>query len=304
MDKKTTGILFVVASALIYGFTPILARSAFDGGANGITVTFLRGTLSIPLLFLALKLNRIPLALGKDWKTILPAGIFGMALSTLLLYISYNYISVGMATTLHFTYPIVVTTTCVVLFKDKLTHWKILALVLCTLGIFMFIDKISATGATGVILALSTGIAYSFYLILIDKSGLKNMHYFKLTFYLNLIIAIESGLLGIYTGNLNLSLTPKAWILCALVSLFTSFGALPLLQQGVKLTGASTAAILSTLEPITSVILGILILRETVSPLKLVGCVLIIASILLIAISEKKTDSSKQSLSKPEPTGI
>ncbi|HHY27932.1 MAG TPA: EamA family transporter [Desulfitobacterium dehalogenans] len=304
MNKKLTGILCAVLSAIIYGFTPILARIAYDGGANGITVTFLRGILSIPILFIILKIKRIPLQIGKDWKGILLAGVFGMSLTTLLLYISYSYISVGMATTLHFIYPILVSVACTVFFKDKMNLWKISALILCSIGIFMFIDRISSFGVTGTVLALLSGVTYALYIICIDKGRLKHIHYFKLTLYLNVLMVGVSGLFGLCTGDLHFSLTPKAWVLCALVSLFTSFGALPLLQQGIKLTGASTAAILSTLEPITSVILGILILQETVSPLKLLGCILIIISILLIAISEGKRDIPKQPPKSAENTDL
>lgn len=111
---------------------------------------------------------------------------------------------------------------------------------------------------------------------------------------MNLFMAGISGGYGLCTGDVHFSLSPNAWILCILISLFTSFGALPLLQEGIKLTGASTTAILSTFEPITSVVCGILILQESISPLKLFGCVLIMVSILLIAISESKIDLQRQ----------
>ena len=55
------GIIFTAASAVIFGFTPILARISYDGGANGITMTFLRCLLSLPILFLILKIKGIPL---------------------------------------------------------------------------------------------------------------------------------------------------------------------------------------------------------------------------------------------------
>lgn len=298
------GIISSMLSAIIYGFTPILARAAFDGGANGITATFFRGLLSIPILFIILKYKKISLSISKDWKEIFVAGVFGISLTSLSLYMSYSYISVSVATTLHFTYPILVSAACAILFKEKMNLWKISALILCSIGIFMFMDHISSFGMKGMALALLSGVTYSLYMICIDKAQLKHIHYFKLTLYLNLLMAVVSGLFGLYTGNLNFSLTPKAWILCAFVSFFTSLGALPLLQQGIKLTGASTAAILSTLEPITSIILGILILKETVSPLKLFGCSLIIISILLIAKGEGKQDYSDGFLTEKEDIDI
>lgn len=84
------------------------------------------------------------------------------------------------------------------------------------------------------------------------------------------------------------SLPPNAWLLSLLVSLFTSVGGLPLFQLGVRYCGASTAASLSTLEPITNVILGMLVLGETLSVLKLVGGILMIASVVLISTTKEK----------------
>lgn len=286
MSRKTQGIACSVLSAIIYGFTPILARLAFEGGANGITVAFLRGALPLPLLFLLLRRRKTSLHPSKNWKPILAAGVFGIALTTLLLYMSYNHISVGMATTLHFTYPALVSLACIVLFKDPINRWKIAALVLCSLGIVLFLDSGNTTGFMGTVLALLSGVTYALYMLWIDKSNLRHMHYLELTFYLNICIAATSGFYGLATGQLNLSLTPTAWILCALVGLFTAFGAIPLMQQGIKLAGAPTAAILSTMEPLTSILLGVLVLGEAVSGVKIIGSALILTSVLLLTISK------------------
>lgn len=164
------GILCAISAAIIYGFTPILARIAFVGGANGITVSFLRGIISLPLLLIILVYKKVPLQLGKDWKGVFLAGVFGMSLTTLLLYMSYGYISVGIAETLHFIYPILVTVTCIVWFNEKMNRWKLSALILCSIGIFMFIDQISSFGVTGMVLALLSGVAYAYYIICVDKN--------------------------------------------------------------------------------------------------------------------------------------
>lgn len=289
MSDRIKGIICTICSAVIFGFTPILARMAFDGGANGITATFLRGSISIPFLFLVLKHKKISLNLGEEWKMLLTAGIPGMGMTTLLLYSSYSYISVGMATTIHFTYPIIVTFVCFLLFKDSMNRRKVAALILCSAGIAAFMEKVSFQGGRGILLSLLSGVTYALYMLCVDKGRLKEIHYLKLTLYLNLCMSFTSGIWGLYTGELNFALTPKAWMLCSMVSLFVSFGAAPLLQLGIKWTNASTAAILSTMEPITSVVLGILFLNESLTWIKWIGCILILMSIWLIAAGEPKS---------------
>lgn len=288
MTLKTQGILCAALSAAIYGFTPILARIAFEGGANGVTVSFLRGAIPLLFLFILLRKKKIALHPGKELKLLLLAGICGLALTTLTLYVSYSYVSVGMATTLHFIYPVLVAIAGTVLFKDKLTVWRVLALLMCCVGIALFMDTGGAS-IVGIALSLLSGVAYTLFLLLIERTSLRTVHYLKLVFYINACIAVTSGLFGVTTGQLNLMLTPTAWLLCAIVALTIAFGALPLLQRGIKLSSASTASILSTLEPALSVVLGIIVLGESFSSLKLLGASAIIISILLITASESQT---------------
>lgn len=96
-------------------------------------------------------------------------------------------------------------------------------------------------------------------------------------------MSLCTGLFGAVSGQLVLVLPPEAWVLSLMVSFFTSLGALPLFQLGVRYTGASTAAVLSTLEPITSIAVGILVLGEELSVFKWVGCVLILAGVVLVS---------------------
>lgn len=283
MKAAYKGILATVISAIIFGITPILARIAYDGGANGISMTFLRAALSLPVLFLILKHRHIPIGLEQKYrKGILLVGTMGTSLTTLLLYMSYSYIPVGMATTMHFIYPTLVMIVCAVLFREKMGIYKICAFSLTVLGTFLFMDFSSGAGTRGMMLALFSGVSYAFYMAYSEKSELKHMYYFKLSFYLCIIMTVVSGVWGILTGTLSFNLTLKAWFFALVVSLLTSVGAVSCLQLGIQTVGASTAAILSTLEPITSIVLGILILKENLTPAKAAGSLCVILSILIV----------------------
>lgn len=287
MSSASKGILFTIASAVIFGFTPILARIAYDGGANGVTMTFLRAVLSLPVLFAILVYQKVPLRITRrQTLDIFLAGGIGNAVTTILLYVSYSFISVGMATTLHFIYPIMVSLSCVVFFREKLTWSTVFALVASTAGVFMFTGKIEAGSVTGFALALLSGVTFAFYIVYTDRTDLKNIHYFKLSFYLCIVLALFSGVFGLMTGTLTFDLTPKAWLYALIVSLFVSVGAVTLLQLGIRLSGATAASILSTFEPITSFVLGILVLHEEISTAKIVGCLCIVAGVIVVAMSK------------------
>lgn len=291
------GILFTAASAVIFGFTPILARISYDGGANGITMTFLRCFLALPVLFGILKIKGEPLALEPDSRIpVCLCGFFGAFATTVTLYGSYSYIPVGMATTLHFIYPVLVNMGCILIFKERATLKKMMALVCGIVGIFLFMENFSAGSGSGkgIFLALISGLLFSIHMIVMDKSRVKDMYYFKLSFYLCLFGAVLSGIYGGLTGQLAFHLTGQAWLFAFFVSIFASVGAITLLQLGIRYTGASSAAILSTLEPITSVILGVLVLGEYFTARKIGGCICILASVVLIAFTGKKRVHSKE----------
>lgn len=295
LNPKYKGILFTVASAAIFGFTPILTRIAYEGGANGVTMTFLRAVIALPVLWFIIHRRGLPLRVTPgELKGVTLAGILGSGATCIMLYMSYNYISVGLATTLHFIYPLLVAGACVLLFHERMNFWKVFALAAGMAGIVLSVDFASPGGVTGMALALLSGVTYTFYIIHVDKSGLKSMYYFKLSFYLCVMMALVSGVYGLFAGALTFQLTPMAWFFAVLVSLFASVGALSLFQLGIRYTGASTAAILSTLEPITSIVLGVLVLREEISLLKLAGCAFILASVILITLAERKQPVSRE----------
>lgn len=289
MSTYMKGICCTLLSAVIFGFTPVLVRIAYEGGANSITITFLRAWLALPLLYYLIRRRRIPLKLeGSQVRKIVLLGIAGSCATTVCLYMSYHFISVGMATTLHFIYPILVSLSCVLFFHQRLQPFQLFSLILGCMGITTFMDLGLGGSFTGIALALVSGFFYAFHISYISASGLQDMYFFKLSFYLCLIMGAVCGLIGILTRTLTFHLTWTAWGFAVIVSFFVSVGAISLLQLGIRLTGPCTASILSTLEPITSVLLGVIILHEELTVSKGIGCLLILASVIIITLGENR----------------
>jgi drug/metabolite transporter (DMT)-like permease len=285
---KNKGKICLLISAFIYGIAPILAKVTYEGGANGITLTFLRGGLCVPLLFTMMKANGQSLKLTmNELKKVIILGIFGGAVPIVLLYLSYNYISAGLATTLHFIYPLIIVLASSFLFHEKMTKMKLFAVIFVTIGIFLFVDISHAANSVGIILALLSGVFYSFYVIYIERSGLDNMDYVKLTFYVMLIMSITTLIFGLVVHEINFDLSPKAWLYAMIISFLIALLAMPLFQAGVKYEGASTAGIMSTFEPITSVALGAMFLNEIVGIWQVIGGAMILTGVVMAEIKER-----------------
>lgn len=289
------GTFFVVLSAAIFGFTPILGKITYLQGSNAIMLTFLRTFLCVPILFTILKVKKIDLKVTKvQAKELIILSFIGSAVTTVLLYQSYNYIPVGTATTLHFVYPLFTALGAVLIFKEHLSLPKIIALVLATAGITFFTNDLNG-GLIGIIFALVSGLTYAFYILYLDKSSLLDLHPLKLSFYINLIVAVCVFIYGLFSNSLTLSLTPTAWILSLAVAILCGFMGITLFQMGVKLVGSTTSAILSMFEPITSVFCGILLLGEPLEWKSLLGSALILAGVTILTLFKDKTPVESES---------
>lgn len=285
----TKGKVCLIISAVIYGIAPLFAVEAYKGGINGLTLTFLRSSMSVPLLYVIIKADKRNMHLSKGLlKSIIILSIFGGALPILLLYGSYDYIDTGLATTLHFVYPLIIVFASAAIYHEKISRVMMSAVVFVTVGIFLFSDIGSGGSKTGIILALLSGIFYSFYVIYIDRTGLDRLDYIVLTFYVMLITSISIFVFGLFVHGLSFKIEPISWAFAGLTSLFITLGSMPLFQLGVRYEGAEAAGIVSTLEPITSVALGAAFLGETVGMTQIFGGALILFGVLL---SQRKIDA-------------
>ena len=302
---KLKGIVLTMLSSITFGFAFTLGPMTYGaGGSNPVTLTFLRNFLSLPFLLLIVLFLKADLRVTKNQlENLAILGFIGNSITTLMLNIAFAHTDVGIVTPIHFTYPIFVTLGCVLFFHEKLSKQKIIALVIAMSGIGCFfiesLNSASFNSSTliGLILAVASGAFYAFYIIFMDKSGLKSESPFKITFYVAIASSIGMFFYGISTNQLVLSsLTTKSWIISAVFAFLCTVVALSLLQVGIKHIGASEAAVISTFEPITSVIFGILLLNEKITPIKIIACILIFSGVLILSFAKNNTSEIKQEL--------
>ncbi len=272
----------MLTSAFLYGLAPIFAKITYEGGANGITLTFLRAALTAPLLFAVMRADKTSIYVSKtDIRKIILLGFFGGTMPIGLLYLSYNYIAAGLATTLHFIYPLIIVLASAFIYHERVTPLKLLSVVFVTIGIILFVEIETNADKAGVILALLSGIFYSFYVLYLDKSGLDRMDYIKLTFYMTLTMSATTLIFGLAFHEITFDLSVQAWVYAGIISVMITVFATPLFQIGVKYEGASTAGVLSTVEPITTAVLSFAFLGEHISAAQLAGGLVIISGVIL-----------------------
>lgn len=282
--KKTKGILYIILSASAFGIMPILAKLSYRGGANTYSTLFLRFFFAAIMLFYYLKTKGISMKLTKkQFILVLIIGVFGFTLTTSSLFMSYNYISIGMASMIFYTYPSIVTILAYVFYKEKIYTRKIISLIISLIGIYILIDSGSVSfNIKGIILAGIAAVLYSLYVLGASHKEFKNINSYVLTFYISCASATVMFIAAKITSNFNIHISFYALVAILLIAFISTVVALMAFLEGVRLIGPSKASILSTIEPIVSLILGIIILGETISSRIIIGSIMIVMSVVIL----------------------
>ena len=286
-SKRITGYACAILSAVIYGCMPLMAKYIYAEGVTPMTLVLLRNALALPSLALLAFLQKKPLK--RPVRQILPLGIpalFGCVLTPVLLFSSYTYMASGTATVFHFVYPCLVLLIGFIFLRKKPSIGTLISVLLCFGGVALFYDPAEALSPLGASLALGSAVAFAVYVVLLPRFQTEQFSGFVFCFYVALWSSAIMLVLCVCTGQLSLPTSLLGWALCLLFGTSVTTGAVFLFQQGTLLIGGERASVLSALEPITGVLIGILILQEPSKPTVLIGSALVVASSILIAVAD------------------
>ncbi|WP_346937059.1 DMT family transporter [Clostridium sp.] len=288
MDKssdKIRGIFYIAIASIAFGIMPILAKLAYKGGANAINTLALRFTFASIILFFYIKTKKLSLRLNKDQiKLILFMGVIGYSMTSILLFIAYNYIDVGIAGMILHTYPLMVMVLSIVIYKEKFKLKKFLYLMVTTTGVFIMLDvKVGSINTIGVVLVLLSALCYAIYVLGASNDKVKNINSYVMTFYISVISAIVGSATGIVTNSFNNPINFYGIISILLIAFISTVVALMAFLKGVKLIGPTNSAIFSALEPIVSLVLGVIVLGESISFKIIIGSTIIILAMIQLA---------------------
>ena len=292
-DRATRiqGFFWTIASAVLFGIQPMISISVYEEGANPFFVC--DGRLAVAAVGMALIYGifvKGSFRVTKEEFIKLLICSQGFSLTPLLLYSSYNYMASGLATTVHFTYPVLVLIGCMIFLKRPMSRVKKFCCVLCFAGIAFMSDLSGGMSVTGFLLAFASAVVFAGYVIYLDGSGLQEMHPAKLAAWLSFIGAVELFPLVLFTGNMVWNLSPRGCFFLVLLGIFSGCMASTFFQIGTKMAGPATASMLSTFEPITSIIVGLLVYHEVLSLRTGIGAVCILTAVLLVAKDELKEE--------------
>lgn len=277
--NRVVGILLVVASAAGFGTFAIFARFAYADGMDALTILFLRFSLAALLLLPLLALRREGLPRGPVLLRLMAMGLLAYVLASIAYLTALQYASAGLVALLLYLYPIFVTVLAVLVLHEPITPVKWLALGLALGGMVLAAGPLSGQ-ALGMALAVAGALIYAVYIIA-GKGVMGQVSPVQSSAVIFTTAAVCNGALMLLAGP-RFPATAGGW--AAIAGLVVLATALPVMAflAGLKRIRPTDAAMLSTLEPVVTILLAGWLLGETLPPLALLGGALILAAVLLL----------------------
>ena len=291
MDKQTLGLINGIISGISFGLIPLFSIPVIAAGMGNVSILvyrFLFGSLAM-LGMLLLKKTDLRVSLSELCRiAILSLFYIGTALATLEC---YHYLSSGIATALVYTDPIWCAIIGLIFLGDRFSLKLTSSCLFATLGVMMMTGVFTEDGtfsALGLFWGLLSGLSYALYLIFVPRLRLKRIPSLKLTFYVFFIgMLILAAYAILKEGNIEIVTNPTCWTNLIFLGLIPTALSNICVTMSLRLVDSTIVAILGAFEPLTAMVIGILILGDSWSIMSLGGTFLILLAVAMLTILPK-----------------
>ncbi len=292
MNSQLRGVVNGIISGVSFGMIPLFSIPVIAAGMDNVSILvyrFLFGSAAMLAILLLRKTNmRVSLS---ELLRIVSLAIFYIttALATLEC---YKYLSSGIATALVYTDPIWCALIGLAFLGDKFSIKLTSSILLASLGVMMMTGVFSGDGTfsmIGLLLGLASGLAYGIYLILVPRLKVKHIASLKLTFYVfftGMWLLIAYSLMT--NGGVEEVPDSSCWLDLALLGLIPTAISNICVTVSLKLIDSTIVAILGAFEPLTAMVVGVVILGEPLGFIGVVGGMLILVAVAILTINPQK----------------
>lgn len=290
--SKIKGMTYAFVSSSTFGLAPFFTLSLLSMGYSSFEVLSYRwGVASICLVLFGI-MNGYNFCLkSKELTTVFLLSLF-RATTSFSLVIAYQYIASGVASTIHFMYPLAVALTMMLFFKEKKSGWILSAIVISIIGAIVLssgdIGTESNHTTLGIIAATISVFSYGGYIIGVRKTRAAEINSTVLTCYVMGFGALFFILGAFLTGGLRLETQGYTWLYILGLALPATAISNMALVKAIKNIGPTLTSIFGAMEPLTAVIIGILVFHESFTMKSACGILLIIAAVLIVVLKPKR----------------
>lgn len=291
------GLLFAVAGAVGFSFKAILVKLAYRFGVDAETLLALRMGFSLPFFLMLGALGSrnasTPLT-PRDWLWMAMLGVFGYYLASYFDFLGLAYISAALERLILFLYPTIVIAVSALFLGKPVTRNMAAALAISYLGIGLAVGHdLELSGEAGevvlgCVLVFASAVSYALYLMgngqVVGRLGSARVAAYASSFAC-VFSLLQFGVMRPF-GALD-----QPWQVHALalaMAAFSTVGPVWLVSEAIRRLGAGPVSLTGTLGPAITILLGWLILDETIGAVQVVGTLMVVGGVLMMARSDSK----------------
>ena len=271
--EAVMGFFLGLFSSATFGLIPLFTLPLLHAGVTAETALFYR------FLIATLTLGGLLAARGERFR------MRGVDLCKLA---GMSYLPSGVAATLQFLYPVMVMLIMIVFFHERFSWTIALSIILAVSGVALLSsgpgDGGTSISLLGVGMMLLSALCNSLYIVGIQTARIPNMSGLVMTFYVMLFSALLSLINALSTDTFQILTSWRELGIAALLAVVTAVLSNLTLILAIQRIGSTMTSVLGVMEPLTAVMVGILVFGEPFSPALAGGVALIAASVLLVML--------------------
>jgi drug/metabolite transporter (DMT)-like permease len=295
--KQLTGILLIAISAASFGTLAIFSKFLYRDGLDIFTILFLRFGIAALLMLVILLIRGEKFPRGKILLQLIGMGALGYVGQSFSYLTAIQYASAGLVALLLYLYPMFVFILSVIILHEKATWIKIVAILIALIGTALTVDPAGGQ-LSGILLAIAAALIYSIYII-VGTNVMKHVSAVQSSVVIFASAGTVYGILMSFNG-VHLPSTDSGWVNILGIVLIATVIPVVTFLAGLERIGPTNAAMLSTLEPVVTVLLAAWIFGERLQSIALFGGGMILIAVIMLTrgeASEIKEPAQKGSLS-------
>lgn len=293
------GVLLALIAACTFGTIPLFTLPLLQDGMTTPSIIFYRFFIASITMAGVLLWKRLPLAIPRSDFRKLAVLAFSYTFGASTFFLSFNYINSGLATTLHFGYPLVVALIMILRYGEKATISTGVSIFMAMAGVGTLLLQGNASGGLsvfGVSIAIFSSLLYGIYIVGIQSAKLITTNGMTITFHLILLGSGYTFIFACLQGSLQIPTTGSEWTNLFLLGTITTILSNLALVAAVQRIGSTLTSVLGVLEPVTAVAIGALFFQEVLTSQSFLGGLMILIAVFVILaaplFSKKKKNSS------------
>lgn len=290
--NRIKGILYAAVSSSTFGLAPFFSLTLLLAGFSAFEVLSYRwGVATIALTLFgwcsgcSFRLEK------KDFLVVLLLSLL-RAVTSFSLLIAYQNIATGVASTIHFMYPLAVSLVMMYFFQEKKSLWVMFAVSMSLLGAALLssgeLEAKNGDTIVGLVAACVSVFSYAGYIVGVRMTRAVRINSTVLTCYVMGLGTVLYFIGALTTSGLQLVADGYTWLIILGLALPATAISNITLVRAIKYAGPTLTSILGAMEPLTAVVIGVFVFKELFTLNSAIGIILILLAVSVVIFRKQK----------------